>query len=74
MEIKVKKAGVVLSSYFAALILGVPLAAWVAQVWNWRGIFLASSLLAVLLLVCTLFSFLGIGSPRAELEESSFFV
>ena len=51
--------GVVVSSYFAALILGVPLAAWVAQVWNWRGIFLASSLLAVLLLVCTLLFFPG---------------
>jgi len=51
--------GVVLSSYFAALILGVPLAAWVAQIWNWKGIFLASSLLAVLLLVCTLLFFPG---------------
>ena len=51
--------GVVLSSYFAALILGVPLAAWVAQTWNWKGIFLASSLLAVLLLICTLLFFPG---------------
>ncbi len=51
--------GVVLSSYFAALILGVPLAAWVAQVWNWRGIFLVSSLLALLLLVGTLLFFPG---------------
>ena len=49
--------GVVLSSYFAALILGVPLAAWVAQIWNWKGIFLASSLLAVLLFICTLLFF-----------------
>ncbi len=47
--------GVVLSSYFAALILGVPLAAWVAQAWNWRTIFLISSLLALLLLICSLF-------------------
>ncbi len=51
--------GVVLSSYFAALILGVPLAAWMAQTWNWRSIFLASSLLAVLLLLCTLLFFPG---------------
>ncbi len=51
--------GVVLSSYFAALILGVPLAAWVAQTWNWRSIFLASSLLALLLLVGTLLFFPG---------------
>ena len=51
--------GVVLSSYFAALILGVPLAAWVAQVWNWRSIFLASSLLAGILLMGTLLVFPG---------------
>lgn len=47
--------GVILSSYFAALILGVPLAAWVAQTWNWRTIFLGSSLVAFLLLICSLF-------------------
>ena len=47
--------GAVLSSYFAALILGVPLAAWVAQAWNWRTIFLVSSLLAFLLFICSLF-------------------
>ena len=51
--------GMVLSSYFAALILGVPLAAWVAEVWHWRVIFLASSVLAGLLLVVSLFSFPG---------------
>ena len=51
--------GMVLSSYFAALILGVPLAAWVAEVWHWRVIFLASSVLAGLLLVFSLFSFPG---------------
>ncbi len=59
--------GAVLSSYFAALILGVPLAAWVAQVWNWRTIFLGSSLLAFLLLICSLF-FLPretLSSPRS---------
>ncbi|MCZ6768898.1 MAG: MFS transporter [Acidobacteria bacterium] len=47
--------GVILSSYFAALILGVPMAAWVAQTWNWRTIFLGSSLVAFLLLICSLF-------------------
>ena len=51
--------GMVLSSYFAALILGVPLAAWVAEVWHWRVIFLASSVLAGLLLVFSLFSIPG---------------
>ena len=51
--------GMVLSSYFAALILGVPLAAWVAEVWHWRVIFLASSVLAGLLLIFLLFSFPG---------------
>ncbi len=60
--------GVVLSSYFVALILGVPLAAWVAQIWKWKGIFLASSLLAVLLLICTLLFFPG---DRYSLARSS---
>ena len=49
--------GVVLSSYFTALILGVPLAAWVAQLWNWRTVFLGSSLLALFLFICSVFFF-----------------
>lgn len=41
--------GIILSSYFAALILGVPLGAWVAQLWDWRTVFVYTALLAVVL-------------------------
>jgi len=41
--------GIVLSSYFAALIFGVPLSSFVAQSWGWRTVFLLSSGIAVLL-------------------------
>jgi len=34
--------GIVLSSYFAALIFGVPMSSWIAQTWGWRTVFLAS--------------------------------
>jgi predicted MFS family arabinose efflux permease len=45
--------GIVLSSYFAALILGIPLAAWTAELWSWRTIYLFSSLLGLLLTACS---------------------
>ena len=45
--------GAVLSSYFAALILGVPLGAWIAEYWNWQRIYLFSFLLGVLLFLCS---------------------
>ncbi len=45
--------GIVLSSYFAALILGIPLAAWTAEVWSWRTIYLFLSLLGLLLAMCS---------------------
>ena len=54
--------GVVLSSYFAALILGIPLAAWTAQLWNWRTIYLGSSLLGLALAACS-FLFPAIRPP-----------
>ena len=41
--------GVVLSSYFAAMILGVPVGAWIAEQWSWRIIFLISSGMAFFL-------------------------
>jgi len=41
--------GFVLSSYFAALIFGVPLSALIAQSWGWRSVFFLSSALAALL-------------------------
>jgi predicted MFS family arabinose efflux permease len=39
--------GIVLSSYFAALIFGIPIGSWVAQNWGWRTVFLFSSILGV---------------------------
>ena len=45
--------GTVLSAYFAALILGVPLGAWIAEYWNWQRIYLFSFLLGVLLFLCS---------------------
>ena len=47
--------GFVLSSYFAALILGIPLAAWTAEMWSWRTSYLILSLLGLLLAGCTFF-------------------
>jgi DHA1 family inner membrane transport protein len=46
--------GIVLSSYFAALILGVPLSSWVAEAWGWRTVFAASGTLAGLLILAGL--------------------
>ncbi|HEV8131252.1 MAG TPA: MFS transporter [Acidobacteriota bacterium] len=43
--------GTVLASYFAALVVGVPLGAVVADRWDWHWIFRATSLLASLLIV-----------------------
>ncbi|MEE8348391.1 MAG: MFS transporter [Acidobacteriota bacterium] len=45
--------GIVLSSYFAALILGIPLAAWIAELSSWRNIYLFSSMLGLLLTACS---------------------
>ena len=38
-----KVMGIVLSSYFAALILGIPLSSWIAETWGWRAVFVGSS-------------------------------
>ncbi|HLV00619.1 MAG TPA: MFS transporter, partial [Acidobacteriota bacterium] len=46
--------GAVLSSYFAALILGVPIGAWLAQAAGWRSVFLLSAATAGLILVASL--------------------
>jgi predicted MFS family arabinose efflux permease len=49
--------GFVLSSYFAALIVGIPLSAWIAETWGWRSAFLmfgfSAGLLAALSLTFT---------------------
>jgi len=47
--------GIVLSSYFAALILGIPLSAWIAETWTWRTPFIIFSSAAVCLCLLTLF-------------------
>lgn len=41
--------GMVLSSYFAALIFGIPLSSWIAEHWGWRVVYSGASGLAVLL-------------------------
>ncbi|MFZ0430239.1 MAG: MFS transporter [Acidobacteriota bacterium] len=43
--------GFVLSSYFAALILGVPLSSWIAESWGWRNVFGVVAVLAGALLL-----------------------
>ena len=57
-----KAMGTVLSAYFVALIVGVPLGAWVAQKWDWHLVFLLSFLGAIFFLAVTLWSF----PPRAN--------
>lgn len=42
--------GIVLSAYFVALIVGVPAGTWIADRWHWRSVFLASFLLASVVL------------------------
>ncbi len=49
--------GIVLMSYFAALILGLPLGAWVAEQWEWRAVFLCTAGLAGILLLPSLLVF-----------------
>ena len=56
--------GIVLSSYFVALILGVPLAALVAERWHWRGVFLFSGALAFLLFLLSALVLFGRPGPR----------
>ena len=57
--------GIVLSSYFAALILGLPLGTWIAEGWHWRTVFFCSGTLACALMLVSL------GLPRqAESNRS----
>lgn len=46
--------GIVLSSYFAALIFGVPVGAWIEENWGWRQVFLLSGSTALVLTVLAL--------------------
>lgn len=50
-EVRGKAMGIVLSSYFVALILGVPLSVQVAMQWGWQINFLGISILSLGLLV-----------------------
>lgn len=43
--------GTVLSAYFGALVLGVPVGVTVAEYWGWRSVFLANGGLALVLLI-----------------------
>ncbi len=49
--------GAVLSAYFAALILGVPLGVLAAERWGWRSVFVGTGVLAGLLLLGSLIGF-----------------
>ena len=64
--------GMVLSSYFVALILGVPVAAWVAEAWDWRKVFLLSVLLALVLLACCFLVFPRDRSSSQQLSISTY--
>ena len=64
--------GFVLSSYFAALILGIPLAAWTAEMWSWRTIYLILSLVGLLLAGCTFFFPLIQAQPSPALSLGSY--
>ncbi len=55
--------GIILSSYFAALIFGIPISSWVAQNWGWRTVFLVSSTIAAGLALLTV---LKMPSDRRE--------
>lgn len=57
--------GIVLSSYFVALILGLPLGTWIAEGWHWRTVFFCSGMLAAALALVSL------GLPRQpDLKQS----
>jgi predicted MFS family arabinose efflux permease len=58
--------GMVLSSYFAALIFGIPLSSWVADRWGWPLVFSGSSGLAAAL---ALGAFLLMASDRRQHRE-----
>ena len=57
--------GIVLSSYFAALILGLPLGTWIAEGWHWRTVFFCSGTLACALMLVSL------GLPRQAASHRS---
>ncbi len=48
--------GIVLSSYFLALVVGIPLAVFVSEIWSWRAIFIGTGWFAGALFVGVLLS------------------
>ncbi|MBI4455936.1 MAG: MFS transporter [Acidobacteria bacterium] len=52
-EVRGRAMGVVMASYFAALIFGVPMGAFIADHWGWRRIFTVTGLLATFLTLTT---------------------
>ncbi len=47
--------GVIFSSYFAALILGIPLGAWIGEIFGWNAVFGVMGGVALTLLLCTMY-------------------
>lgn len=63
--------GAVLSSYFAALILGVPIGAWIAEAAGWRSVFLLSAATAGLLLTASLLALPSDSQSRQPASRSA---
>ncbi|MEE8586947.1 MAG: MFS transporter [Acidobacteriota bacterium] len=70
-EVRGRVMGIVLSSYFAALILGIPAGAAIAQAWGWRSVFLASACLSLLLAGAAFFMPSDRPTDRASRSASS---
>ena len=58
--------GSILSSYFAALILGVPLGSWLGERLGWHAVFAVTGALALALLACIQFVLPRLGTRRRE--------
>ena len=58
--------GTVMASYFAALVFGVPLGAWVADHWGWPYIFLTTASLGLLLGVAVAWRLPSLGREAEE--------
>lgn len=58
--------GMVLSSYFAALILGIPLGAWIADALGWRAVFQATAAASVAVLLVSF----GVGRTLSAIQRA----
>ena len=52
-SVRGRAMGVVMASYFAALVFGVPLGAWIADRWGWQRIFWVGAMSALILACVT---------------------